>query len=45
MSTEPNLLIINGMSIKPTNGGGVKVHYWDDDKEENVCVELTVERG
>jgi hypothetical protein len=42
MEKQHHLLIIDGMSIKPTDG--VKVSYWDDDTEENVTVELTVSR-
>jgi hypothetical protein len=37
-------LDINGVLIRPTNGGGVTVEYWDADREETVQVELTLTR-
>jgi hypothetical protein len=40
---HPHLLIVNGITIAPTDG--VKVNYWDDETGENVRVELTVSRA
>ncbi len=38
------MLSVNGMCIRTADGGGVSIRYWDDDTQENVHVELTVER-